>query len=127
MAGLTGATGATGFTGPQGEIGRTGAQGYGGSSTGALGSWTPSWNYTFKGNSDDILRSDSYKAREIAGYVNQNPSAKIAIDGPSKRYVHSVYEALTEAGVPSNKIQTGTFTDPKLRNDHRVDVLVNNQ
>jgi hypothetical protein len=97
-----------------------------GGSTGAVGNSAASWNYTFKGNSDDILKSDSGKTREIARYMQQNSSSQITLNGPSKRYVHSVFEALTDAGVPAAKIQTGAFTDPKLDNNHRVDVTVSN-
>jgi hypothetical protein len=125
MAGVSGPTGATGATGPQGAIGQTGAQGMGGS-TGALGMSATSWNYTFKGNSDDILRSDSGQTREIARFMNQNPNSRLTINGPSKRYIHSVVEVLTDAGVPAARIQTGAFTDPNLNNGHRVDVMVSN-
>jgi hypothetical protein len=48
----------------------------------------------------------------------------VAIDGPTPRYVHSVVDALKEAGVPAYKIQTGTFGDPQLRGERRVAVLV---
>jgi hypothetical protein len=122
MAGLSGPIGATGAAGPQGSIGATGSQGplAGGSS----GRWSFYRDFTFAGNSDDILRSDSNKAREIADYLNRNPSARVAIDGPSQRYVHSVVDALKDAGVPAYKIQTGAFGDPQLKSDRRVAVLV---
>lgn len=130
MAGAVGPTGATGATGPQGMVGQTGAQGMGGpiavqGYTGAQGYAVPSWNYTFNGNSDSILSSDSGKSREIASYMNQNPSSRITIRGPSNRYNHSVAGALTDAGVPAAKIETA-FSDPMLRNNNRVDVLVSN-
>ena len=125
-AGVAGPAGATGSTGPQGMVGRTGAQGTGGP-TGAQGNTLPSWNYTFRGNSEDILNSDSGKSREIASYMNQNPSSRITIRGPSNRYNRSVVDALTDAGVPAAKIGTGAFTDPMLRNNSRVDVIVSNQ
>jgi hypothetical protein len=48
----------------------------------------------------------------------------VAIDGPNARYVHSVVDALKDAGVPAYKMQTGTFGDPQLRGDRRVAVLV---
>lgn len=126
MAGVAGSTGRTGATGPQGAIGQTGAQGLGGPGA-ASGGWKMFRDFTFDGHSDDILRSDLHKSQEIADYLNRNPSALVAIDGPSKRYVHSVVESLTDLGVPISRIQTGTFSDPKSRSDHRVDVLVNNQ
>lgn len=110
-----GSAGASGATGP------AGMQAPGGS---MVAVWTPIRDYTFVGNSDDILRSDSNKAREIADYLNQNPSARIAIDGPNDRYVHSVVDALKDAGVPACKIQTGAFGNARLRTDRRVEVLV---
>jgi outer membrane protein OmpA-like peptidoglycan-associated protein len=120
LAGVSGPTGATGLTGAQGAVGQTGAQGPGG--TGAQASWTPFRSYTFSGNSDDILRSDSGKAREIADYLNQNPSARVTIDGPNQRYTHSVADALKDAGVPMSKVQTGPYSAPRQNN--RVDVLI---
>jgi hypothetical protein len=85
-----------------------------------------SWNYTFNGRSDDILDSDKGKTRDIAGFMNQNSSARLTIDGPSKRYVHAVVEALTDAGIPKDKIQIGAATDPAIKNDHMVYVTVSN-
>ena len=125
LAGISGLTGATGAAGPQGSIGPTGAQGSLAGAT-AVGSWRFYREFTFVGNSDDILRSDGNKAREIADYLKQNPSYRVAIDGPSQRYVHSVIDALKDAGVPSSKMQTGAFGDPQLRTDRRVAVLVSN-
>lgn len=89
MAGLTGRTGATGSTGPQGMVGQTGAQGAGGS-TGAMGLSAPSWNYTFNGDRANILASDSGKAREVANYMQQNPSMQVTLSGPDRNYVDSV-------------------------------------
>ena len=93
---------------------------------GASTNWILYRDFTFEGRSDDIIRADSNKAREIANYLSQNPNARVAVDGPSQRYVHSVVDALKEAGVPASKIQTGTFGDPQLRGDRRVAVLVSN-
>jgi len=122
MAGYAGPTGATGAAGPQGSIGSTGAQGpmVGG------GSWTSYRDYTFNVNSDDILSSDGNKAREIADYMNQNPNARVAIDGANQRRVNRVRDALINAGAPANRIQTGSFGDPQQRRDGRVAVLVSN-
>ncbi|OGA23081.1 MAG: hypothetical protein A3H34_04975 [Betaproteobacteria bacterium RIFCSPLOWO2_02_FULL_67_19] len=121
---MAGPTGRTGAAGAQGSIGQTGAQGPGGTTV-AL--WTSFRDYTFVGNSDDILRSDSGKAQEIADYLNRNPSARIAIDGPNERYVHSVVDALKDVGVPIDKMQTGAVGNAQLRRDRRVEVLVSAQ
>lgn len=110
---------------PQEKVGQAGPQDMD-KSTGALGSSVPSWNYTFGGDSEAIRNSDSGKSQEIANYMNQNPSSTITISGPSPRYDKSVVNVLTAAGVPANKIQIGGLTDPTLRNDHRVDVMIGN-
>ena len=83
-------------------------------------------DYTFNTNSNEILRSDSGKAREIASYMDQNPSRRVGIDGSNERRVGVVRDALMVAGVPASKIQTGAFGDPQLRRDGRVAVLVSN-
>jgi outer membrane protein OmpA-like peptidoglycan-associated protein len=126
LAGYTGATGATGAAGPQGAVGPTGAQGPQGAMglAGGAGVWTFYRDYTFQGRSDDIIANDANKAREIADYLRQNPSARVAIDGPNERYIHSVHEALTDAGVPRSRIQIGNYGDPRRRGDHKVMVLV---
>jgi hypothetical protein len=61
------------------------------------GRWSSYRDYTFSVNSDDILRSDGNKAREIADYMNQNPSSRIAIDGSNQRRVGNVRAALIDA------------------------------
>ena len=120
MAGYSGPAGATGAAGPQGAVGPTGAQG----ASAGNGGWSSYRDYTFNVNSDDILRSDGNKAREIADYTNRNPSSRLAIDGFNERRVNNVRNALIDAGVPAYKIQTGSFGDPQLRRDGRVAVLV---
>ena len=90
------------------------------------GGWTSYWEYTFNTNSNEILRSDRSKAKEIANYMDQNRSFRIGLDGSSERRVGVVRDALMVAGVPASKIQTGAFGDPQLRRDGRVAVLVSN-
>jgi outer membrane protein OmpA-like peptidoglycan-associated protein len=91
------------------------------------GRWSSYRNYRFNIGRDDILRADSNKAQEVADYLNQNPSARVAIDGSEARRVRAVHEALIGAGVPAYKIQTGAFGDPQARSDERqVAVLVSN-
>jgi outer membrane protein OmpA-like peptidoglycan-associated protein len=120
LAGVSGPSGATGAAGPQGSVGPIGAQG----PTAGGANWSSYRDYTFSVNSDDILSSDGNKAREVADYMNQNPSARIAIDGSSQRRVNNVRNALVNAGVPAAKIQTGQFGDAQQRRDGRVAVLV---
>jgi outer membrane protein OmpA-like peptidoglycan-associated protein len=123
MAGLSGPAGATGRTGPQGTVGPIGVAG----ASGAGESWSSYRDYRFNVNSDDILSSDGNKAREVADYMRQNPSARVAIDGSSERRVNRVRTALIDAGVPANRIQTGAFGDAQQRRDGQVMVLVSNR
>ena len=88
--------------------------------------WSSYRDFTFDGDSDDILRSDDNKAQEIADYLAQNPSFRVGIDGASESRVANVRDALTDAGVPTAKIQTGDFGDAQLRRESRVAVLVSN-
>jgi outer membrane protein OmpA-like peptidoglycan-associated protein len=120
LAGVSGPSGATGAAGPQGSVGPTGAQGpmAGGAN------WSSYRDYSFNVNSDDILSADGNKAREVADYMNRNPSARVAIDGFNGRRVNKVRSALIDAGVPASRIQTGQFGDAQQRRDNRVAVLV---
>ena len=123
MLGTAGPTGATGATGAQGNIGATGAQG-------PLAGITPSgrWNtfreYNFNVGRDDIGNADSGKASEVAAYLNQNPNARVAIDGYETRRTTAVREELVKAGVPAYKMQVTNSGDPQGRNERRVQVLV---
>jgi outer membrane protein OmpA-like peptidoglycan-associated protein len=102
----------------------------GGFGTGMMLMYGPDWrsyrDYTFNANSDEILRSDSHKAREVASYIDRNPSLTVGLDGSNERNVLAVRHALIMAGVPASKIQTGAYGDPQLRRDGRVAVLVSN-
>ena len=120
--GERGPAGATGSAGAQGLIGPTGAQGPLAGNKG----WSSYSTYTFNTNSNEILRSDGNKAKEIANYLDQNPSLQVGLDGANERRVVVVRDALIVAGVPSAKIQTGAFGDPQLRRNGRVGVLVSN-
>lgn len=123
MAGVAGQSGATGAAGPQGATGTTGVRG----PMAEGGSWSPYRNYAFNAGSDTILVSDGNKAWEVAQYMNQNPSYRVAIDGANGRRVSNVRDALINAGVPAYKIQTGSYGDPQLRRDDRVAVLMSNR
>jgi outer membrane protein OmpA-like peptidoglycan-associated protein len=90
------------------------------------GSWSSYRNFAFNAGSDAILGSDSDKVGEIAGYVSENPSYRVGIDGANPRRVENVRDALIDAGVPASRISTGAFGDPELRNDGRVAVLISN-
>jgi len=93
--------------------------------------WSSYRDFWFDYNSSSIDATDSSKVSDIASYLKQNPSFRLAIDGAppagdadlSDRRVDSVREALIAAGVPAYKIYTGTFGDSLLRRERRVEVL----
>jgi outer membrane protein OmpA-like peptidoglycan-associated protein len=134
MAGAQGPTGRTGAAGPQGVIGQTGAQGSGSPQNlgSQYGAWTPYRDFWFDSNNSMLQSSDTTKVSDIANYVTQNPTQHVGIDGSidpknpdlGSRRVNSVRDALIQAGVPASKIQIGSFGNPQLQRDRRVEVLV---
>jgi outer membrane protein OmpA-like peptidoglycan-associated protein len=69
--------------------------------------------------------------------MSENPSLQVAIDGSmdprgtdprnqnlSDRGIAAVRDAFIQAGVPVSRIQTGTFGDPNLTRDRRVELLI---
>jgi outer membrane protein OmpA-like peptidoglycan-associated protein len=118
-------TGEATLRGAQGALGRSQEQAPEGEH------WSSYRDFWFDYNSSRIDASDATKVTDIAGYLKQNPSFRLAIDGAlpagdtdlSDRRIDSVREALIAAGVPAYKIYTGTFGDPLLRRERRVEVL----
>ena len=118
-------TGEAGTREAQGSLGRSQDQAVGGER------WSSYRDFWFDYNSSRIDVTDASKVTDIAGYLKQNPSFRLAIDGAlpagdadlSDRRIDSVREALIAAGVPAYKIYTGTFGDPLLRRERRVEVL----
>ena len=133
MAGTSGAIGRSGPAGVQGSVGSMGKQG----PTGLVDRWTSFREFMFGYDSADIQSSDATKISDIATYMKQNPSLQVGIDGSmdprgtdprdqklSNRRVDAVRNALIHAGVPASRIKTGTFGDPALAKDRRVEVLI---
>jgi outer membrane protein OmpA-like peptidoglycan-associated protein len=133
VAGIVGEAGRSGPAGVQGPVGATGAQG----PVGVVGRWTSFREFLFEDSGSDIRASDQSKVADIAGYMKQNPSLQVGIDGSmdprgsgprdqglSDRRVSAVRDALIQAGVPASQIQTGAFGDARLARDRRVEVLV---
>jgi outer membrane protein OmpA-like peptidoglycan-associated protein len=133
QTGVAGAVGAAGEAGPQGAVGATGAQG----AAGEVNRWTLYRDFRFENNRSELQASETKKASEIAQYLKDNPSLKIAIDGSmdphgtdpqdrqlSDRRASAVRGELIKAGVPANKIELGAFGDKRLARDRRVAVLV---
>jgi outer membrane protein OmpA-like peptidoglycan-associated protein len=160
--GMTGSQGSTGMTGLQGSPGMTGAQGsagvagvqgpagVAGARTAAVpgAAWSSLRDFTFDYDKTDIRSSELNQSAEIAAYVQQNPSVRLGIDGAtdllrgtnqynaglSQRRIANVRDALMQAGVSADKIETGTFaarrtscndsTERCSQRDGRVEVLV---
>ena len=151
--GVAGPAGPVGPMGPAGPMGPSGGQGAAGVAgmTGPQGATAPGWakfnNILFDFDKSDIRANETSKVDAIARYLNQNPSAKVGIDGYadprgtdpynqalSERRVNAIQAALVKAGVPSHKIQTGAFGEKRLKcgekteecwqRDRRVEVLV---
>ena len=151
MTGMTGAQGSTGMTGVQGSTGMTGVQGPAGIA-GAQGAppssrWTLVKEFMFDFDRSDIRNSESRKPAEVAAYMSQNPSVRLGLAGYtnrqstdqynlplSQRRVATVRDALIQAGVPADRIETGTFgtdrfmcnssTEQCSQREGRVEVLV---
>jgi outer membrane protein OmpA-like peptidoglycan-associated protein len=151
--GMTGSQGSTGMTGSQGSAGVTGAQGPAGT-TGARNpaypgtGWTSLRDFTFDYDRTDIRSSELNQPSEIAAYARQNPSVRFGIDGStdllrganqynsglSQRRMFTVRDALVQAGVSPDRIETGTFAMQRAncndsiercsQRDGRVEVLV---
>jgi outer membrane protein OmpA-like peptidoglycan-associated protein len=162
MTGMTGAQGSTGMTGVQGSTGMTGVQGSAGiagvqgpaGNQGAPASspqpgvrWTLVKEFMFDYDRSDIRSSESRKPAEVAAYMSQNPSARLGLAGYtntqstdqynlplSQRRVATVRDALIQAGIPADRIETGTFgtdrfmcnssTEQCSQREGRVEVLV---
>lgn len=156
--GMTGAQGSAGMTGVQGSAGMTGVQGPAGI-TGAQGApalspspmpgvrWMSLKEIMFDYDRSDIRYSESRKPAEVAAYMSQNPSVRLGIDGYTdmrgtsqynpplnQRRVAAVLDALIQAGVSADRIETGTFGTDRFQcnpsseqcsqREGRVEVLV---
>ena len=144
--GMTGVQGSTGMTGVQGPTGSTGAQGAPASSPQPGAPWMLVKEFMFDYDRPDIRYSESRKPGEVAAYLSQYPSVRFGIAGYtdrqstdqynlplSQRRVENVRDALIQAGVPADRIETGTFGSDRFmcnssseqcpRREGRVEVL----
>ena len=134
----------------QGSAGVTGAQGPAGVATARnpYPGWAALRDFTFDYDRTDIRSSELNQPSEIAAYVRQNPSVRLGIDGStdllrgtnqynsglSQRRMATVRDALIQAGVSADRIDTGMFAAQKAtcndatercsQRDGRVEVLV---
>jgi outer membrane protein OmpA-like peptidoglycan-associated protein len=99
--------------------------------------WTLFRDFKFEYNRSDLTASQMRKVSEVAQYMQNNPSLKIAIDGSMDprgadprntdlrdQRIDVIREALIAAGVPAGKIKVGAYGDNRLTHDRRVAVLV---
>jgi OOP family OmpA-OmpF porin len=113
--------------------GQSGAQG----PVGVVRNWTEYRDVIFLYDRSDIEASQKGKIAEVAEYMSKNPSLQVGIDSsidPSgndprdrtltERRRDAVRDALMQAGVPGDKIQTGVRGDPTLIRDRRIGLLV---
>jgi OOP family OmpA-OmpF porin len=110
--------------------------------------WTSLKDIMFDYDKASIRPSEMSKTSDIATYMNQNPSARLGIDGStdllrgtnqynvalSQQRISNVRDALVQAGVSTDRMETGGFgvarmkcsDSPELcsQRDGRVEVLV---
>lgn len=108
------------------------------SPTGRVENWTTLQSLWFDSFEMNIHLADRAKVEEIAAYMERNPSLELGIDStPSTtaspnwtdgdlatRRAACARDALIAAGVPTSRIQTGTFGDPSHRRTGRVELLI---
>jgi len=148
-AGMTGVQGSAGMTGVQGPAGITGAQGAPAMSAAPMPGvrWSSLKEFMFDYDRSDIRYSESSKPSEVATYMSQNPSVRLGIAGYTdmqgtgqynlplnQRRVVTVRDALIQAGVSADRIETGTFGTDRFQcnpsfeqcsqREGRVEVLV---
>ena len=151
IAGERGPAGPAGPTGAQGPAGPVGAQAMAGSENRMIsfgtGNNSAFKNILFDTDKSDIRSNEMSKIADIAAYLQQNRPVKVGIDGYtdprgtspynqglSERRVNAIRDALLQAGVPNENIQTGAFGEQRLQcnqsteacwqSDRRVEVLI---
>jgi peptidoglycan-associated lipoprotein len=146
--GMAGGIGATGAMGPAGPAGAQGSAGPAGAQTAAAAKqWSSFRDFLFDFDKSAIRSNETSHVSDVAAYLQQNPSARVGIDGHadprgtdpynqslSERRVNAIRVALVNAGVSTGKIHTGAFgeTQPKCnestescwQRDRRVEVLI---
>ena len=146
--GMAGGIGATGPMGPAGPAGAQGPAGPAGAQTAAAAKqWSSFRDFLFDFDKSAIRSNETSHVSDVAAYLQQNPSARVGIDGHadprgtdpynqslSERRVNNIRDALVNAGVSTGKIHTGAFgeTQPKCnestescwQRDRRVEVLI---
>ncbi|HEY8155156.1 MAG TPA: OmpA family protein [Myxococcota bacterium] len=134
MTGMTGAQGPAGMTGSTGQRGMTGSTGQAGYSAAqaqpaTLAGWVSLRDIYFDYDKAEVRLSEMNKISDIAAYVNQNPTVRIGVDGSTDllrgtnqynsslrdRRVANVRDALMQAGVSSDRIESGGFAAERTK------------
>ena len=91
--------------------------------------WTSLKDIMFDYDKTSIRPSEMSKTSDIATYMNQNPSARLGIDGstdllrgtnqynvaPSQQRISNVRDALIQAGVSTDRMETGGFGVARIK------------
>ena len=141
-AGVMGRSGSQGVTGATGSQGMTGSQGQPGASdpganpgVGPGAGWVSLRDIRFDYDNADINAFEMKKITEIATYLNDNPNARLGIDGTTdlRRGINkynatlsaqreaNVRDALIRAGVPTNRIEIGSFGAERSQCSNRTE------
>jgi len=101
--------------------------------TGLVG-WTAFREVWFDSGQANIRPSEMNTVSDVATYMRQNPSLKVGLDtyadtrgtdaynqALGQRRVDAVRDALINAGLPANKIQTGAFGETRYQCNESAD------
>jgi len=98
--------------------------------------WTLYRDFRFENGRSDLSNRENDKALEVALYIKNNPSLKVALDFSkdssanqelADRRCSSIRGALINAGVPSASIRVGEYGDKRLMQNSRISLLVSTQ
>ena len=120
-AGPPGPAGSPGPPGPAGPVGPAGV-------AGADAKWVSVRDFLFDFDKADLRADEQSKIKQLAEYMKQNDGLVLRLDGHtdprgtdpynmqlSKRRVEAVKQALTNAGVPSDRIRIAAHGERQLK------------
>lgn len=100
----------------------------------AVARWTSYKQFSFDREKAELPPVEASKVSEIAAYMARNPTLRLGIDGSDTRdaalggrRVAAVRDALVKAGVPGARIETGAFSNARIKRDRGVEVLLINR
>ncbi len=95
--------------------------------------WRSYRDFWFNDDSAALEATDRDSIRDVANYLGQNASRRLAIDAGApegalrRQRIAAIRDALIAAGVPRSKIQEGRFGDERLRRERRVEILISSR